>query len=243
MNETTKKAVETYEKLYDEATKAYNAKRKAEREAHEAWKIYDAATPSALSARIAARLDDEKIAAIYEEFKKADERQKAAADRCRIAEAARAAAGMNAARAAAEELKEAIKATPEKYNTPTNYKKFKKQIETLFDSRFTVTTSYYTVTITFYPYYTRYSAYITTTEHENGAINPEKINTNTFYIASAAEIKKEAKQAAKDAKKIEELQKEAERKSGEIKAKYKTDIKNYLPLLHTLPIEGAKFYN
>ena len=240
MNETTKRAIEDYNKIYAEKIKAYKARTEAEKAAAEAWKAYDEATPGGVFERIKTKAENE----LYNKFKEADAAQKKAADALRIAEAAEAAAGVNAARAAAEELKAAIIATPEKFKTPINSKRFynamQKEIE---NTSFCVSARFYTVEIIFSCNYSTYKAYLATTETQNGEVNPEKINAGYYTILTAAEIKKEARQAAKDAKKIEELQKEAARKAEEIKGKYKSDIKNYLPLLHTLPIEGAKYYN
>lgn len=241
MNETTKKAIETYEKLHAETVKAYQNERKADQATAAAWEAYDRATENKTFLE---KIKEKKENELYNKFIEADAKQKKAHEARRIAEAAENAAGINAARAAAEELKAAIIATPEKFDFPANGKRFQNAVKKVFETdQFYTVNDFYTVNVTFYPYYTRYEAHLLCLDTVGGNIKAEKANAGTYYIATYNEIKKEARQAAKDTKKIEELQKEAARKAEEIKAKYNTDIKNYLPLLHTLPIEGARFYN
>ena len=221
--EELKKAIAIYEKLKKEANKARTAAREASEAAREAWDTWRESKKS-----------------IFEESEEgakanqASERENAARKAEKIATLAARAASLNVVYAANNVLCDAVKANPDKFKNPTHYEKTKKAIEAVFDgsgARFYITSSFYTKYLHFSGgEYGADEVYFCTTDTEGAPIDASKVNHK--IVLDEKTIKAEARQAAKDAAKIEAIQKEAAAKADAIRNKYQSqEVKNKLPYL------------
>lgn len=218
--ETLKKAIAIYKKLKAEADKAQKATREATEAAREAWN----------RARCTRKSLFEETDGV-KEANEASERESATRQAEKIATLAARAASLNVVNAANNVLCDAVKANPDKFKAPTHYEKTKKAITEVFaetGEKFYITSSYYTKYLNFGGgMYGADEVYFCTTDTEGAPIDAEKVKYK--IVLDEKQIKKEARQAAKDAAKIEAIQKEAAAKAEAIREKYQSqEIKNKL---------------
>ena len=221
--EELKKAIAIYQKLRKESTKAHTATREAAEAASEAWSRYRVTKESLFTET------PEGIAA-----NQASERENAARKAEKIATLAARAASLNVVYAANNVLCDAVKANPDKFKNPTHYEKTKKAIAAVFEEsgeKFYITSSFYTKYLHFSGgEYGADEVYFCTTDTEGAPIDAEKVKHK--IVLDEKTIKAEARQAAKDAAKIEAIQKEAAAKVDAIRNKYQSqEVKNKLPYL------------
>lgn len=221
--ETLKKAIAIYKKLQKEANKAHTAAREASEAAHEAWSRYRMTKGSRFTET------PEGIAA-----NEASEKENAAHKAEKIATLAARAASLNVVYAANNVLVDAVKANPDKFKNPTHYERTKKAIDAVFaetGERFYITSSYYCKSLNFSGgAYGADDVTFCITDTEGAPIDADKLSYKK--VLDEKTIKAEARQAARDAAKIEAIQKEAAAKVDAIRNKYQSqEVKNILPYL------------
>ena len=224
MNEAIKRAIEDYNK----AAKAHTAAAKKARELDEverkAWNAIKG-TGSSFFKRC------EEQPELYAEAHKASDAATKARKAADIKKAVLMAASNNAAYIAADALRTAIKATPEKFSAPTHYKKFSEAIAEIVGDDFYLETRY-CIHIHFRPgSYGHDTAFVCELDRNGQKIDLSSLEKHEpgRQFPTLKEIEAEAKKAARDAEKIRKIYKEAEAKSEAIKNSYRSNIKYYIP--------------
>lgn len=218
-NERISRAIKDFEKARKENNAAQDTHKK---EAENTKRTIDAIFNGSYHKTTAE--EDAKI-------KEAGERERAAKEAANLAQAVYLAAGENVANTAANVFIEAATATPEKFSAPTHYKKFENAFSDLLGEDFYFCQSDYS----FYIYFRggRYGHNSTFVfPKENGCIDASNENHRKPRNESTlAELKKDAKNALKYARKIEEKYKELEALDSEYRASIKSHIRELMPYL------------
>lgn len=230
---TIREAIEAHNKAQQENSKAQQAAREAAEAARIAWDRVP---------RNNILLDRECNQ--YQEAKKASQAETEAKKTAQFTAAVEAAAGQNVLYVACNVLKAAILEAPEKFAAPTHYKKFEKAIQEITGKEFYLDNS---LSCSLYICYrgTGYShsasGFICEKDPATNTliINPEKLNQR-HSESTLTEIKKEAKQAIKDAEKIREAAAKLEQLTKETKNKYNTYINIYLPYFSAYDLHDNK---
>ena len=231
--EELKKAVAIFEKLQKENTKAQAEAREATEAEKEAWNAWRA------DGSFFSRLKDETASAAHDKAMKASEEAAGKRKKAKIAFLAMKAASQNATNAAANLLKNEILKAPEKWANPIYYERSKKAINAIFgNDNFYLTCRYCCIKLNYKKGMP--DADDTTllyADHEN-MIEPEKIKAESIAILDEKTIKAEARQAEKDAARIERIHDEAAAKIDKIRNAYKSATIKYM-----LPYETAGIAN
>ena len=225
--EELKKAISIYEKLKKEESKAHAAAREATEKESNAWDAWKCERKSLFD-----KAQDENHINAMAASKEASKARTAE----KIATLAARAASLNVVYAAYNVLAAAIEANPAKFKDPVYFKKFKSAVAASFgelSNEFYTTHSYYSIYINYRSgEYGASETYFNTSETEGGPINLDKYPLHRKMILSEKEIKAEARQAAKDAEKIDKIQKDAAIKADAIRDKYRSpEVKNKLPYI------------
>ena len=231
----------------NEAIKQYN---KAQEEARAAEKAINEAREAQEAARVAAR---EAYQSIFktdhnsEVFKRYEAAQAATAEARKKSNAAAAiakAAGHNVLNVAANTLRAAILENPAKFSKPTHFKKFEEEVKNVTGARFYIDNS---LSCSFYINYLDMThgdncAYICEKRNGQLIIDPERLAQNAAPEYTLKEIKKEARQAEKDAEKLRKAAAKLEELTKATKANYNTYIMYYLPDYHSGHFTESKYF-
>lgn len=231
--EELKKAIAIFEKLQKENTKAQAEAREANEAEREAWSAWRA------DGSFFSRLKDETASAAHDKAMQASEEAKAKRKKAKIAFLAMKAASQNATNAAANLLKNEILKAPEKWTNPIYYERNKKAVNAIFgNDNFYLTSKYCRITLNYKKGLPDADDKTILYADRENMIEPEKIKEENTTILDEKTIKAEARQAEKDAAKIEKIHEEAAAKIDKIRNTYKSEIIKYM-----LPYETAGIAN
>lgn len=227
-----REAIEAHTKAQQENSKAQQAAREAAEAARIAWDRVP---------RNNILLDRECNQ--YQEAKKASQAETEAKKAAQFTAAAEAAAGQNVLYVTCNVLRAAILEAPEKFNKPCHYKQFEKAIQEITGPEFYLDNSMSSSLYICYRgvNYGSHTIFICEKDYNTGklVINPDRLNQRQ-HESTLTEIKKEAKQAIKDAEKIREAAAKLEKLTKETKNKYNTYINIYLPYFSTYDLHDDK---
>lgn len=228
-----REAIEAHTKAQQENSKAQQAAREAAEAARIAWDRVP---------RNNILLDRECNQ--YQEAKKASQAETDAKQAAKTAAAIEAAAAQNVLYVTTNVLRAAILENPEKFKKPCHYKAFTNAIQEITGPEFYLNNSLSSSLYICYRgagYGHSASAFICDKDYTAGTINinPERLNQR-HKENTLKEIKKEAKQAIKDAEKIREAAAKLEQLTKETKNKYNTYINIYLPYFYSYDLHDDK---
>lgn len=214
----------------NEALKQYETAKKASRAAYKALQEAEATAREAWHNVIFNK--NNRVSPEYTAAQELDKITGEARKKYNFAAAVSEAAASNLLYVIGNTARAAILAAPEKFNKPVHYKVFKDRLaEALPGVNFyidsTFSCSLY-INFTELPH-NHNSIFICEKEGDYIKIDPEKFNNNMHKEFTLQEIKKEAKQAIKDAEKIRAAEKKLESQIKEIRNKYNTHVRYILP--------------